>query len=1008
MKKTPILISILTVLILLFSSCNDDITVAEKLDFKVYDEDIYNELLYEIQDMDMPDFTDEQEEAIQFYRENDLKVGQYVYDYYYSIIDGQPIGINQYVVLLLEDLLDINVEIVEYDFKDTNEYLKNGTVQLIPGIYEATLNDDSLAVTEPYTFDLTLIYSRNYTDIHSFEELDGKTIGMPSYLTYVVDSDVEYLKNHGINIEIKYYDSDESTVKGYDDGEIEFIISTASTFLMKEGFYGDTIEENIISKHLRFAYNPDIINEHFISAIEELFTSYRLAENMREARRAQYQYYLSKDLLFTEEEIDFIKRTRKNPIIFENITHTKPILYYNWEAGEYDGALEEVWRRISIISGLNYETRVPEDTRFSSTLAKVENGEVDGTMLKIYTPADEKYTHTAPIFESRFDLVGTSKSPALTSVTEINGYVVGAVENTTAHKHLNTIYGQENIKAVYKDIPSLIQALMDGEIDYIIIADSIYNDLYYNQKKYELTLISNFDYKGSYISVFNKEDKDNELAVSIFNKTLLAIDKVNIENHYLNTKVNIGLVLSELEYRNFIIYCATSIALVSIVLLLIQSIRKQKISNEISKTDALTKTKNRYGLYLDYKVKFSKNDILFYVDIDKFKFINETYGHSAGDIVLKEYVKKIRNIEDAKIYRFAGDEFIVICEKNKLFGKDLNQTIDMLSFTHINDEVSKLDYHIQASVGVIDLSTLEDKHLNVSNVLALADFTMYLAKKDLKANYKICNSDIIEKQKIMHSVEEKIQKDLGEVGVLAYYQPVFDIYHDKIVGFETLARWKSDGNFIYPDAFVPVLEKQGKIHKLDLFIFEEALKKMEQMIKDGVISDDVYMTSNFSPLTLAVITIDDIINIFDRYNVPKSCVVIEITESLFADLKAIELVLTLKQKGFKVAIDDFSAGHSSLNALVKMNMDFTKIDRELIEQGKTLQELMESKSTIVLKNIFKLINQLQSDIIVEGVEDYHTVEALKEIGTVRKVQGYYFSRPIDADSLEKLIIQKNH
>ncbi len=1004
MKRILLLI---TVCMLIITSCSNSIYNRNKDEFQVYHEKIYDDLIKDIKKIELPEFTVEEQELIDYYKENTLKIGQINQEYFYTSIDGESIGVNYYTVLILEELLGIKTEVYEIDFLNFQEHLATGYCDIVVGVNDLNLTEENLQVTNPYAFNRIFAYSMEKLSVNEIEDFNGLRIGIPNNLKYVTESDIYYLSEFGIDAELKIYESNVEAIEAYYNDEIDIILDNISPTLMQNGFFIDRVNADIFAKKLRFGYNELNIHKDFISAIEKIFDNYEVKENIRTAERRGYQVFLNKGLLFTTEELSYIEKTKVDPVKLKSVQFLDPLSYINLKSGEYDGAIVEVWNRVSKVSGLEYETIVNFGEKYQDMFKEIEDGLIDGAMIKIYNLSDEKYLYTNPIFEAKFVLVGAEKSPFINTTNSLNNYDIGVVNDTVASRYIHKKVNQENIVDYYDNTIELIEGLKNGEVDFVILNEYLYNKMYYVDEQYELTNITNLDYSGDLISIFNKDNEDNKLLVSIFNKSLYGIDIEELETEFLNTRINIGILLNTLKFNTYIIYFAFLIIIIIGALLIIQWKRKFKLADKISKIDILTQTSNRYCLKQDYVNGFSKDEIILYMNLNNFKNVNDIFGHKTGDFILIEYVRQLKQIPNSKVYRFGGDEFILVLSGKNIDEDGLFNCINKCLETSIEDKENNTVHKVKASIGIVNLNIFEENMRDYSYILSVADFTMYLAKRDKKNSYKICDHHTIKIQKSMYAIERKMEKPISETGLVPYFQPIFDLYDNKIVGFEVLARWKDKDTIFYPDEFIPIVEKIGNIHILDLFMFEEALTKFEHWLDEGLIDTSMYITSNFSGITLLSIDVNDINAIVSRHKVDKKNFIIEITESFFIDETAMDLVVELKANGYNIAIDDFSAGHSSLNTLVKIDMDLTKIDKELVGSGRIMGNHIKEKSKVVLKNVIKLVKELDSDIIVEGIEDEETIKMLKEFGDVRKVQGYYFSKPIDEESIKKFIIKVN-
>ena len=250
-------------------------------------------------------------------------------------------------------------------------------------------------------------------------------------------------------------------------------------------------------------------------------------------------------------------------------------------------------------------------------------------------------------------------------------------------------------------------------------------------------------------------------------------------------------------------------------------------------------------------------------------------------------------------------------------------------------------------------------------------------------------------------IERKIRSALSSDKILCYLQPQYDMDH-QLRGFEALARMKDDsGNYISPAEFIPVAEKTGLVDRIDMHVFELAVKFISDVTNSK--DSDITMSVNVSVRHLMKNNfIDDIVKILDKYGVPPFRIEIEITESIMIDSaeKALQRIDELKQLGLKVAIDDFGTGYSSLSYLNSFPTDMLKIDKSFIDN----MSLNESSKQYVAM-IISIGHTLDLKVISEGVESYEQVNILKSIGC-DYIQVYVWGRPMPLEDAGKLVISR--
>ena len=278
---------------------------------------------------------------------------------------------------------------------------------------------------------------------------------------------------------------------------------------------------------------------------------------------------------------------------------------------------------------------------------------------------------------------------------------------------------------------------------------------------------------------------------------------------------------------------------------------------------------------------------------------------------------------------------------------------------------------------------------------------MIALEKSKKGNLFINYYNEEMRQEILEEqfLESQSKKAFIENEFKLYIQPKYDIEKNHIIGGEALVRWENpDKGIIFPDKFIPLFEKNGDIIKLD----EYMLHKTCEWIKSRIDKNLKYFPISVNQSRLNMYSMNHIENftdIVDSYKIPRELIEMEITENMFLeDLNSVKKSLEkLHSYGFKVSMDDFGAGHSSLNVLQDINVDVIKLDRKFCSFSGN-----ETRGKTIIKNIVSMANELNIDIIAEGVEFKAQAEFLKSIGC-KKAQGYYYSKPITVEAFNLLI-----
>lgn len=263
----------------------------------------------------------------------------------------------------------------------------------------------------------------------------------------------------------------------------------------------------------------------------------------------------------------------------------------------------------------------------------------------------------------------------------------------------------------------------------------------------------------------------------------------------------------------------------------------------------------------------------------------------------------------------------------------------------------------------------------------------------------------VKKQNSKNGVEKSLNKALEKGEFEIYLQPKYNLENDSIVGAEALARWNNKNNgIVSPEIFIPILEKNKNIVKLDMYMFEEVCKIISRWSKNNVRL--VPISINISKITVSENDdfVIDLKNIIKKYDIDTKFLEIELTERImFRETnKVVSIIKEIKKIGIKVSLDDFGAGYSSLNILKNIPIDIIKLDKLFLDK-KDISE----KGKIVIRNIINMANELDLEVVAEGVEFLEQSQFLKSVGC-EVVQGYLYGKPMPIREFEKLEISNRN
>ncbi len=418
--------------------------------------------------------------------------------------------------------------------------------------------------------------------------------------------------------------------------------------------------------------------------------------------------------------------------------------------------------------------------------------------------------------------------------------------------------------------------------------------------------------------------------------------------------------------------------------------------------DTLTNLPNRRKLIEDIHELMEKGQKFAFIllDLDQFKNINDTFGHTFGDQLLKIISTRLQQVigPNDYIYRFAGDEFIVLFPEKLNEGSLIKATEKLLSIFHEKVQFnSTVELFITGSIGI---SLFPDHGLDIDQLMKNADFAMYTAKKQRQNSYKIFDQNMDKVKQDYLQIETYLQTAIENNEFELYFQPKLDLKTNKINGMEALLRWHHPilGN-VPPNKFIPIAEETGVIWKIDKWVLKNACIQNKKWAEWNM-AQRLRVSVNISPIQFSHSDFTEMVkNVLEETGMEPGLLELEITETTVIDNteECIKNVRTLRELGVGVSIDDFGTGYSSLNYLKRFPFDYLKIDQSYVREMFNRKEDMA-----IVKAIITLAKDLNLKVIAEGVEDSDILECLKDLDC-DEIQGYYISRPLSSSDFETMI-----
>lgn len=435
--------------------------------------------------------------------------------------------------------------------------------------------------------------------------------------------------------------------------------------------------------------------------------------------------------------------------------------------------------------------------------------------------------------------------------------------------------------------------------------------------------------------------------------------------------------------------------------------------NYISLHDGLTGLPNRRS-YQEYMKKLitekkhqSHYSILFYMDLNHFKQINDTFGHVVGDKLLLEVAQRLKsiNIKNKYLSRIGGDEFILIIPFTDKFISSSKEKAEQISL-EIKEifrptfEIEGLDLYMTTSIGIV---LVEPKSSDTEQIIRQADMAMYQTKREGLNNVRFYDHTLDLKQQELTNLQHDLKSAIYNQELELYYQPIVDIKNDKLNAIEALLRWNHPTKgLIMPDMFIPMATESGLITKVGWWVAKEVCKQLAIWQVQELINFE-YISININARQLNEVHFtSQLDSCITKGGIPPSLLKLELTETTLLDnySSTQEIIKNLKAKGIECSIDDFGTGYSSLSYLKKFSFKVLKIDKIFIQDM-----LVNIDNQELVKNIISIGKQFKYKIIVEGVETQEQKEKLISLDSNVFYQGFLCSKAIPAKVFEQKFLR---
>ncbi len=921
-----------------------------------------------------------------------VKVAFFPMDGYHTIDeDGNFEGMDVEYLDRLCDYVMWKIEYVKCDsWDDALDMLKNKEVDLVGSAQYSEERAEIYQYADlasGYTFGVIATSAEKdiaYEDFHAIQDL---TFGMVD--TYIRKAEfLEYLSLNGIeNPTVIEYSSTSEMQEALDKGEVDAFVHTFTE--VKDG-------QRLIG---RFAPRPFYYitykgNEELLEELNQAVVDLKMNRPELETELMNQFYYnkFDKAVLLTTEEKAYLQEIKTLQIGY--LDNYYPFSYV--EDGVFKGLTREL-----LESGLNLTGVQMEYTLYSNrheAREALKNGEIDIFAYSVDGENVLKESNLRSICDyAKVPLVLISEKSK--KIDEIN--TLGTVSVLEERAQIAALKDNVSI-CIYENLQQCMDAVAKGNVDGILCDGYFAEYCMRTSLRYadlQIKSVLNGEYSVS-IAIHDEQ----EVLAEILEKTISDIDLKMINEYMLRENTYPLMSITEFVKDNSIVIISMLILIMFLVMLVVghmlaNSKKIQKLMYKDMKMDVwnlnyltywgehklLAERKNNYGIVC--------------LNLSKFRRYNVIYGWSAGEHLLESMLEVLHSRVDRVTEicaRNQGDRFVLLLnyrEKEEFLIRleNIKNTIESRIQKETGDSM-------QLQVGVY---LIPEKEIDIRLGMNYANQALELVDNNTGNGIKVYDSSLKSFMKERHDREKLLESVDFHKDFVAYYQPKIDIRNGSIIGAEALVRFMDpteDGKIKTPYFFVPYYEQTGKITELDFFILESVCKMMRRRIDAGLLV--VPVSCNFSRIHfMKKGFIERFEAMLNKYSIPKTLIEVEITETIVMEEMEHHLVKEifeeLNERGIKLSIDDFGSGYSSLGVLEQIPASVVKMDRSFF-----LNQDNPERQVKIMRGIVTLSEELEAQIVCEGVETENDVRLMKEIGAY-VAQGYYYSKPIPEDVFEE-------
>jgi len=873
------------------------------------------------------------------------------------------------------------------------EWLKDGKIDIMDHVYYSKDLDKDLDYSE---------HESGYSTVGLYAMADDVRFGQENYKTFnnkrigiiknlrLNDGFRNFCKNSGIKVDLIEFEEDSNLFNALNSKSID------GAFLVK-----NRLPQNIkiIAKFPdeRFYFAVTNGNKRLLSQVNFAMKNILRINSSFNRDYTEDHFRIDKPTLpiLTDEEKQYVAKNKTLIASYDPVR--PPFEFLDKRTGTPSGIGPEVLKLVALNTGL--KIKIIESKSYGEGLQGIKNGKVD-----ILTGVNRNFSWG-------------KKNHFRVSAAYLNGPIV-IIANKTENLSFKNIalpknyHLSEKIAAMYTFskilfLPSTedcFDAVKNGLVG-ATFANSYVANYLLSYGKYRNLSSINFGDNKEQIAIGISRNTD-PLLLSIINKGINSIpeSKLNdiIIKNALRSDNNTITDILYAHYDNIGITVAVILLFIVIILALFANSKakgKQKIE-KMHYYDKLTGYKNFNSFLEEAPVIISRNPeinyAVLYIDIVQFKYINGAFSYEEGDNVLRNVSLSICEFLDRSRETFAriyADHFVLLLsyENETALEKKIKLLFGELDLLHLR---TKHGHRFIFNSGVY---LIDKRDIPIKTAVDCAIFAKKTLVKKHSTVYAYYDKKIVQIMKEEQIIEASMRNALKKGEFVPYLQPKIDCSSGKIVGAESLVRWLTpDKGILAPDIFIPYFEKSGFITKLDIHIFSETCKLLRRWIDEG--KDIFPISCNFSYLDIVEPSFPKYLKIIaEKNNVPANMLELELTESVA--IEHVEIVNArgkeLSEYGFRLSLDDFGAGYSSLTLLQILKMDVLKLDRTFVQRG-----LGGKLAYGLVSSLVKTFKDNSIQIVFEGIETEEQINFVKSLGC-KIIQGYFYSKPIPIEEFEQ-------